>query len=200
MAQILNMPTRSKALAMRCTACGVEASASCACGVAYEPASVAIARALKAHPTKSNRAIAEIVGVTHTTVNQVRAAGGNHFPPEKVEGRDGKTYTRSFKPKALKRPPPTEGSIMDVILQESVLPIGEQETASAKDYTSELKWTNSISSLAGEAIAMVPFWTKHFGPGWKKFVPTSATLTLAREAADVWTKLAKELSERTPPK
>lgn len=93
MSQVIQLSKRSQALALRCTLCGVEAAASCNCGAVYEPASVAVARAIKNNPAKSNRAIAEIAGVTHTTVNQIRAAGGNHFPPEKVEGRDGKSYS-----------------------------------------------------------------------------------------------------------
>lgn len=89
MAQILNMPTRSKVLALRCTACGVEASASCSCGVAYEPASAVAARALEAHPEKSNRAIAEIAGVGRATVNRLRATG-SFEPVERTIGLDGK--------------------------------------------------------------------------------------------------------------
>ena len=101
MAQILNMPTRSKALLMRCTACGVEASAACNCGVAYEPASAVAARALEAHPDKSNRAIAEMVGVAPATIDRLRNSVASNEATER-EGRDGKTYNaiRPSRPKS----------------------------------------------------------------------------------------------------
>lgn len=42
----------------------------------------------------SSRAIAPIVGSTHTTVQQDIKVGGRNLPPTPVQGMDGKTYTR----------------------------------------------------------------------------------------------------------
>ena len=105
MNNVVKMPTRSKALALRCTACGVEASASCSCGVAYEPASAVAARALKANPTRSNRAIAEMVGVHPSTVDVIRKSTAGFPAVEKTIGRDGKerpaTMPRRPKPEVI---------------------------------------------------------------------------------------------------
>ena len=45
----------------------------------------------------SNRAIADVIGVTHTTVNKdLKDPGGRNLPPDrKVTGQDGKAYTPS---------------------------------------------------------------------------------------------------------
>lgn len=98
MNNVVELPVRSKPLVMRCTACGVEASAACDCGVAYEPASAVAARALEAHPEKSNRAIAEIAGVGRATVNRLRATG-SFEPVEKTVGRDGKERPATMPPR-----------------------------------------------------------------------------------------------------
>lgn len=77
---------------MVCTSCGVEANASCNCGKPYIPAKVRAAEAIAANPQKSNRAIAEELGVDKRTVDTARRElGGDDSPPER-EGRDGKIY------------------------------------------------------------------------------------------------------------
>jgi len=75
---------------MICTGCGAEANVSCTCGVAYVPAAQRAANAVKANPEKSNRAIAEEIGVDEKTVRKAR--GADQSAPEGVTGRDGKTY------------------------------------------------------------------------------------------------------------
>jgi hypothetical protein len=79
---------------LACTACGAEANASCNCGQPYMPAKQRAKEAIEANPQKSNRAIADEIGVDHKTVG---AARGEYSPPE-VIGRDGKTYPAT-KPK-----------------------------------------------------------------------------------------------------
>jgi hypothetical protein len=64
-----------------------------------------IEKLLKADPTKSDRAVAEVVKVDHKTVGAKRAAlkaGGEipHVDAERV-GTDGKTYKQSAKPAAV---------------------------------------------------------------------------------------------------
>jgi len=62
----------------------------------------------------STRAIAPIVGATDRTVRYDLAEGGKNFPPEPVQGMDGKTYARqeprseAAEPPAPKRQPLTE--------------------------------------------------------------------------------------------
>jgi hypothetical protein len=92
MSQVIKMSSRSLALALRCTACGAEANAACDCGANYEPASMRAEKVLKANPTKSNRAIAEIARVSPPVVDRLRKSGATYVAPERVEGRDGKKY------------------------------------------------------------------------------------------------------------
>lgn len=75
---------------MVCTACGSEANASCNCGKPYVPAKQRAAEAIKANPQKSNRAIADEIGVSKDTVRKVRETTGDQSPVERV-GLDGKT-------------------------------------------------------------------------------------------------------------
>jgi len=79
---------------MICTGCGAEANASCNCGKAYMPASVRASEAIAANPDKSDRAIAEELGVSPTTVGKARGAqvSSSGHVTERT-GRDGKQYS-----------------------------------------------------------------------------------------------------------
>ena len=74
-----------------CSGCGVTIDAACNCHLPYVPAGVAAAKAIEAHPEKSNVAIAKKIGVHESTVREARktATSGN---PEVVKriGLDGK--------------------------------------------------------------------------------------------------------------
>jgi hypothetical protein len=75
---------------LACTACGAEANASCSCGKPYLPRERA-AEAVAAHPEKSDRAIADEIGVGKDTVRRARAATGAGAPVEGPRtGKDGK--------------------------------------------------------------------------------------------------------------
>ncbi|UPK31756.1 hypothetical protein IVB18_25845 [Bradyrhizobium sp. 186] len=56
----------------------------------YVPAHKVAKAAIAAHPQKSDRAIAEEIGVDHKTVAKARARTGDHSPVEKRIGKDGK--------------------------------------------------------------------------------------------------------------
>jgi hypothetical protein len=71
----------------------------CDCGAEYVSAS-AIARALAKDPSKSNRSIAEEIGVSRMTVQRQRERGGTNVPPEKTQGKDGKMYPAKVTRKA----------------------------------------------------------------------------------------------------
>jgi hypothetical protein len=75
---------------LACTQCGAEAFASCNCHKPYHPREIA-AKAIAANPGKSNRAIADEIGVGKDTVRRARESGGAHAPTDRI-GRDGKTY------------------------------------------------------------------------------------------------------------
>ena len=51
----------------------------------------------------------------------------------------------------------------------------------------------SLSNQASEAISMEPLWRRLFGD-WRRFEVPSTAATLARQAAEVWGKLADELA------
>ncbi len=73
-----------------CSKCGAKARPGCNCGVAYVPARVFAARAVAAHPEKSDRAIAAAIGVDPKTVAKARKATAEKSAVAKRIGRDGK--------------------------------------------------------------------------------------------------------------
>ena len=75
---------------MACTACGREVNAACTCGAPYVPKKQRAAEAIAANPQKSNRAIADEIGVSEPTVR--RARQGASSDASEREGKDGKTY------------------------------------------------------------------------------------------------------------
>lgn len=81
-----------------CIKCG--AKPGCDCGVAYVPAQVFAAKAVAAHPEKSDRAIAAAIGVDHKTVAKARKSVGEKSPTR--VGTDGKRYraTKQMTPEA----------------------------------------------------------------------------------------------------
>ena len=89
-----------------CTACGAEANASCNCGTSYAPKAVLAREAVEANPEKSNRAIADEIGVDEKTVRKARA---DRSAPESVTGKDGKSYP------ARRLSPQEDGSLEEKI-------------------------------------------------------------------------------------
>jgi hypothetical protein len=75
-----------------CSMCGATTDAACDCGASYVPAGQRAAEAITANPEKSDRAIAAEIGVDHKTVGAARRSVGEHSPPEKRVGQDGKSY------------------------------------------------------------------------------------------------------------
>jgi hypothetical protein len=57
-------------------------------------------------------------------------------------------------------------------------------------------WQRSLGVMAGEAIAMRASWSRLYSD-WEEFEVTSELVTLARQAADEWSKLAKFLEGRS---
>lgn len=90
---------------LECSACGAEANASCDCAKPYVPASTLAAKAIAANPEKSNRALADEIGVSEPTVRRARAS---HDAPDEVVGRDGKKYPAKRTPKDFYNEPEDE--------------------------------------------------------------------------------------------
>ncbi len=72
-----------------CSKCGAKAKPGCECDAAYLPARLYAAKAVAAHPEKSDRAIAKEIGVAPNTVKAARATA-QKCAVEKRTGRDGK--------------------------------------------------------------------------------------------------------------
>src|ERR1700735_5205387 len=85
------MAARLAAMNLCCSECGAKAKASCQCDAAYVPARVYAAKAVRAHPEKSDRTIAREIGVSDKTVAKARKATADKSAVGKRIGRDGKT-------------------------------------------------------------------------------------------------------------
>lgn len=88
-AQVIQM--RRAATKLQCSKCGATADAQCGCGVSYLPAGSRAAAAVAADPGKSNRALADDLGVSRETVRRARKSTGTNVPVGKRKGKDGKT-------------------------------------------------------------------------------------------------------------
>jgi hypothetical protein len=86
-ATVVKLPVRVR---LTCSKCGAGGEASCDCGVPYVPAGDRAAAAIAANPTKSNRAIADDLGVSEPTVRRARNATASHDAVGKRTGKDGK--------------------------------------------------------------------------------------------------------------
>lgn len=76
---------------LECSACGATADAACGCGAPYMPAGTRAAKAVAANPEKSDRAIADELGVGHATVSRARKkATVSGDTVGKRVGKDGK--------------------------------------------------------------------------------------------------------------
>ena len=80
---------RKPALEIGCSSCGATVDAACDCGVPYMPAGQRAAAAVAANPHKSNRAIAEEMGIDERTVRRARTAA-HAAVDEPRTGLDGK--------------------------------------------------------------------------------------------------------------
>ncbi len=134
---------------LSCSECGAEANASCNCGKPYVPAKVRAAEAIKANPQKSDRAIADEIGVSHQTVGRAREeATGPHGPVEEPRrvGLDGKA-----------RMPPTRAEQNTIEAKSDFFKVAEFALRIADVDLSEVKPTASMRATAEKVIAA---WTE----------------------------------------
>lgn len=166
MAEIHQLRPRAALTAWMCSACGVDAA--CNCGAPLMSKAQRAAEAIAVNPHKSDRAIAEEIGVSAPTVGKARRdATVNNFTVDENEprvGLDGKQ----------RRMPQRE------VIQE----------ACADCDTEEDFWQRSLGNMAGDAVALADQWTQQFGD-WQRFEVTSDLVVLARQASDAWGNLAK---------
>jgi hypothetical protein len=106
---------RISAIQLQCTLCGAETHASCSCNAIYRPKAQRAAEAVAEHPEKSNRAIADNIGVDEKTVRQARASTADHSAVDEPRvGLDGKTRKL---PSYTPDPPP---QIRDSLIEQAL--------------------------------------------------------------------------------
>jgi hypothetical protein len=95
---------------IKCTVCGALGEVGCEHFVegAYRPLAYFVTEALKEHPEKSDRMIAEELGVDHKTVGAARNQLGNYSPVAKRVGRDGKARRQPRRLTKTRRATPQE--------------------------------------------------------------------------------------------
>jgi hypothetical protein len=154
---------------LSCSACGAEANASCDCGKPYVPKLRRAADAIRANPEKSDRAIAAEIGVSQPTVSKARTENQLSVDQPRT-GLDGKVRRMPARPEPPEPPPCADCD------------------------TEEDFWRRAIMSAAGDAIAIASSegWKRNYGD-WTKFKVTSELLTLVKEAAEAWAKLAQNM-------
>jgi hypothetical protein len=166
-AMLAEKPARAR---LECSACGATANAACDCGAPYVPSTAEkrelVAEALKKNPKKSNRQVAQAVGVAHKTIAAVRRgleSTGEIPQLEKTTGKDGRDRPAG-KPKVT-LPRSTAAQISD--------------PGTDADRTAYLLRVDQAIRLAA-----------YSGP------VTEEIVAAARQVAAAWTELATDLANR----
>jgi hypothetical protein len=92
--------------------------------------------------------------------------------------------------------PPTGGSHLPHVIDGTVSPKPEMPLDDSPSDTPEQQWQRSVANMAGEAISLMPFWSRTFGKNWESFEVPSDLMTLTQQAADSWVKIADKLISR----
>lgn len=99
---VVPLPIRAK---LMCSECGAAGEGSCRCGAPYVSAGERAAEAIAANPKKSDRAIAEEIGVSDRTINRARKTTATNVAVEARTGKDGKTRRMPKRQPRPKKPP-----------------------------------------------------------------------------------------------
>jgi hypothetical protein len=73
-----------------------------------------------------------------------------------------------------------------------------EDAPRSEDRALQEQWQRSLSNLAGESIAIEPFWNRLFGD-WRRFEIPSTHVTLAKQASEAWAKLADAVTTDLEP-
>jgi hypothetical protein len=189
--QIVQRVTR----AMHCSKCGVEAAAACDCGVPYVPAGVAAAKAVAAHPEKSDRAIAAEIGVADRTVNRARKATATDVAVESRVGLDGKARKQPARKPKKAIEADSESDIESEIEPEAfeVLDLVEEvlgdEPLNAKQTAALDKIKKRLKRRARDDAKQEAQIEKHLNEYKSRLGPFVARLIAAGVARDLWQAL-----------
>lgn len=108
--QVLKMPFAERLECAECGAVGTGQFAhksSCSCPGEYITAGSRAQIAIKANPKMSNRALANVTGLSEPTVRRART-GASNDAPEKRTGQDGKSYPTTRRAPDPDKPTRTE--------------------------------------------------------------------------------------------
>jgi hypothetical protein len=181
-AKVIPMPIRQRLV---CSECGADGEGTCRCGAAYVPAGQRAAKAVAANPAKSDRAIADDIGVDHKTVAKARKmAAGEHSPPAKRTGSDGKSYPatveRKASPTVVVGGEPVSPTVARQVAQATqklaALPIRDQVNAFIRELTDFendfamrlLAWHETSPRLSSEAQHALVLFLSNFSMRMQK--------------------------------
>lgn len=200
---------------LRCSECGK--LAACNCGAPYEyvsPGKLA-AKAVKDNPELSDRAIADNLGVSDTTVLRARKSTASKEAVEKRAGKNGKTrrtkHPTETKRKGLdgrtRRLPETNGTPKingtGFSLRAANRLRGKARDAYMSKWAtnnwnkkleehSDLKWEHEVQDELQRIVNLEKRWTEQYGD-WRQFSMTPCTYKLLSQAAEVLNGLLSEL-------
>jgi ParB-like nuclease domain len=145
-------------------------------------------------PDPGVAAAAKMTG--RTTKNIKEAIKSTQVPAAVKAAADAAELTSKQRLKISRLP---EAEQLDAVSKEAAVNTKPNNAAispaesDAEEESDEQRWQWSLSTNAGDAIAMRAFWQKEFG-NWKGFDVPSSLVTLAKQAAKAWAELVRELA------
>jgi hypothetical protein len=156
---------------LQCSGCGATVDAACDCGLPYERAGVVAAKAVAAHPEKSNYAIAEETGTSEYAVREARKRVTiKNVTGTKRIGKDGKSYPATKPKKPL---PMNKGELRRTVYVQGTCRLGAEQA-----------YFDRVEKAV--ALAAVPY----------NGNVNDAAIELARGVAKVWNELADKLEKQ----
>jgi hypothetical protein len=142
--------------------------------------------AIETAPERSNRSIAEEIGVDEGTVRKARKISAVDSAVETRLGLDGRR-------RRLPGERPIGPSVQ--IVEGKILVDPAFFEQPWQDETPELDWQTSVAHYAGIAISLPAHWARGFKQ-YKEFAATAVMIALAERAAETWTEIARDLKRR----
>lgn len=171
---------------LACTGCGAFAQAACNCGVEYVPTGLRAAAAVAANPGKSDRAIADEIGVSNQTVKRARAKSTvtNVTVDGKRTGKDGKT--RRNPAREGRQEETCDGNACDYDWS-------NPKPADFGDDTTRMYHSQAIHyrTEAGHLASAYPL----LAPGVDPEIITKFEIDEAQKVADAWSATVKKLKK-----
>jgi hypothetical protein len=166
-------------LALACSKCGAAGHASCGCDAPYVRVQAAISDDSNRH--LSNRALAAKVGVSDMTIGRARkSSGATRVAPDKVTGKDGKSYPRKPKRRKAPRRATVENSVDPLFLKISeVAAIMDKRSAESVIAETKAQFDSGVGldRAYTERLAFVRDWLNSVIQGSEVFIVTCSINT-----------------------